>query len=58
MSDQTIQGLLDDVRGEIPSLFRVCESIAMLDMIASFAQLVVSIDLSLQTPRWPKPGVF
>jgi DNA mismatch repair protein MSH4 len=30
------------VRGEIPSLFRVCESIAMLDMIAAFAQLVSS----------------
>jgi DNA mismatch repair protein MSH4 len=36
MSDKTIQDLIDNIRGEIPSLFRVCESIAMLDMIASF----------------------
>lgn len=40
MSDNTISGLLDSIRGEIPSLFRICESIAMLDVIASFAQLV------------------
>ncbi|KAG4433065.1 hypothetical protein IFR05_011459 [Cadophora sp. M221] len=39
MSDQTIQELIDDIRGQIPVLFGVCESIAMLDMIASFAQL-------------------
>ena len=36
MSDKTIQQLVDDIRGEIPHLFRVCESIAMLDMIAAF----------------------
>jgi DNA mismatch repair protein MSH4 len=39
MSDKTIQDLIDNVRGEIPILFRVCESIAMLDMIAAFAHL-------------------
>lgn len=39
MSDKTIQELLDNIRGEIPNLFRVCESIAMLDMIAAFCQL-------------------
>lgn len=44
MSDKTIQTLLDDIRGQIPSLFRVCESIAMLDMIASFGQLVTTGD--------------
>jgi len=48
MSDQTIQELLDVVRGEIPSLFRVCESIAMLDMIASFGQLVVCLPFCAQ----------
>lgn len=42
MSDKTIQDLLDNIRGEIPSLFRVCESIAMLDLIAAFAQMVTS----------------
>lgn len=44
MSDKTIQELLNDVRGQIPSLFRICESIAMLDMIAAFGQLVTTGD--------------
>lgn len=44
MSDKTIQQLVDDVRGEIPHLFRVCESIAMLDMIAAF-RLAFTSDL-------------
>lgn len=42
MSDKTIAELLDGIRGEIPSLFRICESIAMLDVIASFTQLVAA----------------
>lgn len=42
MSDKTIQTLLDDIRGEIPALFRVCESVAMLDMIAGFSHLATS----------------
>lgn len=42
MSDKTIQALIDDIRGEIPVLFRVCESIAMLDMITAFAHLVTT----------------
>jgi len=44
MSDRSIQELIDDVRTEIHALFRVSESIAMLDMIASFAQLATSQD--------------
>ncbi|TGO42645.1 hypothetical protein BHYA_0006g00470 [Botrytis hyacinthi] len=43
-SDKTIQELLENVRTEIPNLFKVCESIAMLDMIASFGQLVTNQD--------------
>lgn len=43
-SDKTIQELLDNARSEIPNLFKVCESIAMLDMIASFGQLVTNQD--------------
>ena len=42
MSDRSIQELIDDVRTEIHPLFKVSESIAMLDMIASFAQLVTA----------------
>ena len=44
MSDKTIQVLLDKIRGQISSLFRICESIAMLDMIAAFGQLVTTED--------------
>lgn len=44
MSDKTVQELLDNVRAEIPALFRICESIAMLDMLASFGQLVTTDD--------------
>ncbi|TAQ88758.1 hypothetical protein B7494_g2910 [Chlorociboria aeruginascens] len=39
MSDKTIQVLLDEIRAEIPILFKVCESIAMLDLITSFTQI-------------------
>ena len=42
MSDKTIAELLDSIRGEIPVLFRVCESVAMLDTIASFSQMVTT----------------
>lgn len=44
MSDRSIQELIDDIRGEMAILFQVCESIAILDMLASFAQLVTTHD--------------
>lgn len=44
MSDKTIQTLLEDIRGQIPILFRLCESVALLDMIAGFSQLATSGD--------------
>lgn len=44
MSDRTIQELLRDVCSEISGLFRVSEAIAMLDMLAAFAQLASSHD--------------
>ena len=44
MSDQSIQDLTSDIRGDIAPLFKICEAIAMLDMIASFAQLVTTLD--------------
>ena len=52
MSDQTIQALIDDILGEIPVLFRVCESIAMLDMITAFAHLAIS-----STEDYVKPEI-
>jgi DNA mismatch repair protein MSH4 len=42
MSDQSIQDLINDVRTVVHPLFKISESIAMLDMIASFAQLVTT----------------
>lgn len=44
MSDQSIQDLTDDIRGDIAPLFKICEAIAMLDVVASFAQLVTTLD--------------
>lgn len=44
MSDQTIQELLRDVCTGVSHLFRTSESIAMLDMLAAFAQLATSYD--------------
>lgn len=42
MSDKTVEELLDNIRGEIPSLFKVCESIALLDMIVAFVNLAIN----------------
>lgn len=43
-SDKVVQQLLDSIRVEISHLFRVCESIALLDMLASFGQIVTTRD--------------
>ncbi|CAG8950324.1 hypothetical protein HYFRA_00006817 [Hymenoscyphus fraxineus] len=45
-SDKTVQELLDNIRGEISSLFKVCESIALLDMISGFAHSAIANDYS------------
>ncbi|KAH6671073.1 DNA mismatch repair protein-like protein muts [Halenospora varia] len=42
MSDKTVEKLLDNIRGEIQSLFKVCESIALLDMIVAFVNLAIN----------------
>ncbi|KAM0701102.1 hypothetical protein Q7P35_011463 [Cladosporium inversicolor] len=44
MSDKTVQALIADVRQHMGSLFRICEGVAMLDMLASFAHLVSTQD--------------
>ena len=46
MSDRTIQDLIEDIRTKIHPLFKVSEGIAMLDMIAAFAQLVTTQEYS------------
>lgn len=43
-SNKVVRELLDSIRIEIPSLFRICESIALLDMLASFGQTVTTHD--------------
>ncbi|EME39336.1 hypothetical protein DOTSEDRAFT_83122 [Dothistroma septosporum NZE10] len=40
MSDQSVRGLIANIRQHMFSLFRICESLAMLDMLAGFAHLV------------------
>ncbi|KIX93861.1 uncharacterized protein Z520_10486 [Fonsecaea multimorphosa CBS 102226] len=42
LSDATVQELIDEVRSIIHPLFKISESIAMLDMLAGFAQLVTT----------------
>ncbi|KKZ65073.1 DNA mismatch repair protein MSH4 [[Emmonsia] crescens] len=44
MSDRSIQELIEDIRPQIAGLFRVSESIALLDMLAAFAHLVTMQD--------------
>ncbi|KAL8685427.1 MAG: hypothetical protein Q9224_005821 [Gallowayella concinna] len=44
MSDRSVQELIDNVREGVAPLFKTCEAIALLDMIASFAQLVTLQD--------------
>lgn len=44
MSDHTIQELIQSVCSEISGLFRVSEAIAMLDMLAAFAQAATCQD--------------
>ncbi|KAL8884004.1 MAG: hypothetical protein Q9215_007859 [Flavoplaca cf. flavocitrina] len=44
MSDASVQELIDRIREDIAPLFKTCEAIALLDMMASFAQLVTVQD--------------
>ncbi|KAI0459329.1 muts domain V [Xylaria acuta] len=62
LSDNVIQQLLDNIRECVPDLFRVCEGIALLDMVASFAQSATTRDyvrpevsdtLALKSARHP-----
>ncbi|KAF1945409.1 hypothetical protein EJ02DRAFT_369214 [Clathrospora elynae] len=40
MSDQAVEALIEEVRSHMSVMFKICEAIALLDMIAAFAQLV------------------
>lgn len=61
-SDIVIQCLMKVLWQNVPHLFRVCESVALVDMIASFAQLATTQDyvrpelsttLALKSARHP-----
>lgn len=62
LSDKSVQQLINDVREDIAPLFKTGEAIALLDMIAAFAQLVTLHDycrpeltgtLAIQAGRHP-----
>ncbi|KAG9250345.1 muts domain V-domain-containing protein [Emericellopsis atlantica] len=68
-SDAVIDELIADIRLAAPQFFRVCESVAMVDMISAFGQLATTRDyvkpeiagtLALKAARHPirekKPG--
>ncbi|KAI4949740.1 hypothetical protein J4E86_007694 [Alternaria arbusti] len=38
--DEAVEALIDEVRSHVAILFKICEAVAMLDMIAAFAHLV------------------
>ncbi|KAK4546235.1 hypothetical protein LTR36_002372 [Oleoguttula mirabilis] len=44
MSDKSVEDLIGNAREHMSVLFKICEGIAMLDMLASFAQVVTSQD--------------
>lgn len=61
-SDVVIQDLMKVLRQEVRHLFRVCESVALVDMICSFGQLATTRDyvqpeitgtLALKSARHP-----
>ena len=35
IGDEAVQGLIEEVRSQISILFKICESVAMLDMVIS-----------------------
>ena len=43
-SDSVVKVLLDGIRSHVSPMFKVCEGIALVDMLASFAHLVTSRD--------------
>ncbi|EHK18134.1 uncharacterized protein TRIVIDRAFT_194557 [Trichoderma virens Gv29-8] len=61
-SDAVIRGLVKELRRQVSPLFRVCESIALVDMISSFGQITTTRDyvrpniedtLALKSARHP-----
>ncbi|KAJ4411101.1 MutS protein msh4 [Didymella pomorum] len=62
MSDQAVGSLIEAVRGHMAVMFKICEAVGLLDMIAAFSQLVTTNDytrphltdtLAIQAARHP-----
>lgn len=60
--DQAIDSLIEAVRGHMSVMFKICEAVGLLDMIAAFSQLVTVNDytrpqltdtLAIQAARHP-----
>ncbi len=43
-SDTVIQGLVNGLQEDAPQLFKICESVGLADMLASFAELTTTRD--------------
>lgn len=48
--DKVIEDLIDNIRTQIAVLYRICESVALLDMLASFAHVSSTYD-------WVRPEI-
>lgn len=44
MSDRTVQTLIDNIREDIAPLFKICDAIALLDMLSAFTHLATAQD--------------
>ncbi|KAF2759205.1 hypothetical protein EJ05DRAFT_510051 [Pseudovirgaria hyperparasitica] len=42
MSDKAIQDLIEELRGHMSILFKICEGISMLDMVSSLAHIAIT----------------
>ncbi|KAL1654742.1 MutS protein msh4 [Didymella pomorum] len=60
--DQAVDSLIEAVRGHMAVMFKICEAVGLLDMIAAFSQLVTTNDytrphltdtLAIQAARHP-----
>ncbi|CAN9393559.1 unnamed protein product [Alternaria alternata] len=51
MSDEAVEALIDKVRSHMSIMFKICEAVAMLDMVYMIEQSMVSIKLMGAQPR-------
>ncbi|CAN9435400.1 unnamed protein product [Alternaria alternata] len=51
MSDEAVEALIDKVRSHMSIMFKICEAVAMLDMVYMIEQSMVSMKLMGTQPR-------